>query len=121
MVIVELVERNLDYLLIYLPVINAVKTEIYNTEFTESEAKFSVSSANGRKLLTASCENIPSDCVNVYFRIIDGNGDFVYEAYPAAKDGNVCMYFDELSSDCTVSLIYENNGELYETVSKSLE
>ena len=121
LVIVELVERNLDYLLIYLPVINAVKTEIYNTEFTDSEAKFSVTSANGRKLLTASCENIPSDCVNVYFRIIDGNGDFVYEAYPAAKDGNVCMYFDELSSDCTVSLIYENNGELYETVSKSLE
>lgn len=121
LVIIELVERNLDYLLTYLPVINAGEAELSNIKSTDGEAVFVTSSVNGGKLLTATCEEIPSDCTDVYFRIMDTDGEHVYEAYPAAKDGDACMYFDELSSDCKVSLIYEYNGELYETVSKSLE
>lgn len=121
LVIIELVERNLDYLLIYLPVVNACEVEMGDTDFTDSEVVYSVASTNGHKLLTASCNDIPSDCINVYFRITGADGDTVYEAYPAAKDGDACMYFEEFPTDCKVSLIYEYNGKMYETSSKSLE
>ena len=121
LVIIELVERNLDYLLVYLPIINAYECEKINSEFTESEVEFAVSSLNGHVLLTASCEDVPENCVNVYFRITDSKGDGVYEAYPSAKDGDVCMYFDELSSECKVSLIYEHDGKMYETIAKTVK
>ncbi len=121
LVIIELVERNLDYLLTYLPVINACEMEVNDTEFVDNKVEFSVVSSNGRELLTASCEDIPTDCINMYFHIISGEGETVYEAYPAAKDGNACMYFQEIPVDCKVSLIYEYDGKIYETASKSLE
>lgn len=119
-VIIELVERNLSYLLWQLPIIVAQETEIEADENVNVKPEILVENKNGFKLISAKVENIPSDCLNVYFRVDTEGEEKIFEAYPSAADGDTCIYLEEISEKAEISIIYEFEGKIYETLKNSI-
>lgn len=119
-VIIELVERNIPYLLWQLPIIEAQETEVEVTDMTNTEPIFTVTDKNGYKLVSATVPDIPKECVNVYFKVQTGDDSVIYEAYPSAENGDACLYIESIPEDAGLSVIYEYNGKIYETLKNSI-
>lgn len=119
-VVIELVERNLPFLLYELPIIEPEEADVEVTDIIEAVPDVQVDSVSGYNLITAYVKDMPKDCINVYFRYSTSEGDVVLEAYPSAEDGDACLYLKEISEDAEISVIYEYNGNIYETLKNSV-
>ena len=118
--IIEIVERNIPWLLDYLPVIEASEVTVETDKEKEVCPEIYVRSVSGYYLLEALVPEIPEKCINVYFRIADGDSQVIYEAYPSAEKGDASIYLEELPKEAEISIIYEYNGETYETLKKTI-
>lgn len=111
LVVVEIVERNIKNLLIYLPVAQAPLANVTSTGEVDLTPKAEITKKSGFNLITIECQEIPKDVIDVYVEV-DG---VTYEAYPSAQVGVACLYLKEVNADCKFRVIFEKNGELLST------
>ena len=119
-VVIELVERNLPLLLEKPPVIEASVVTVESQKEKAVSPEFCVSKVNGYNLLEASIPELPQDCTEIYFKVYNGDETVVYEAYPSAPNGDACIYIEELLENAEISVIYEYNGTIFETLKNTV-
>lgn len=111
LVVIEIVERNIKNLLVYLPVAEAPQVNVKADGEAGFTPKAMVSTKSGFNLITIDCPEIPKDVIDIYVEV-DG---VVYEAYPSAQEGTACLYLPELNEKCKITVIFGKNGELLST------
>ena len=111
LVVIEIVERNIANLLIYLPVTPAPQVSISPNGEINLTPKAQISTKSGFDLITIDCPEISRETIDIYVKI----DDVVYEAYPSAQDGNACLYIKELNEECKITVIFEENGQFLST------
>ena len=111
LVVIEIVERNIKNLLVYLPIAQAPEANVSATKETDFIPKAQIIKKSGFNLITIDCAEIPEDTIDIYVEV-DG---VTYEAYPSAETGVACLYLKEVNTDCELSVIFEKNGELLST------
>lgn len=108
-VMVEIVERNLNYLLKYLPIMPSPEREISVPETVVGKTVFSLSDGGkapeGTVALTGKLPVVPDDTSAVYVV----GGDKAFEAFLTENNG-FCVYIpQELEADC---LVFTVGGKL---------
>lgn len=119
-VIIEIVERNIPLLLENPPVIEAMTTNVTADKKNEIKPEITAKNASGLYLLEAEISTLPEDCTDIYFKVYNGEEYVTYEAFPSAKNGDACIYLKELLEGAEVSVIYEYNGTIYETLKNTV-
>ncbi len=108
LIVLEIVERNLGNLLKYLPIIPAQTVDITADKTVDGEITADIEKKGRNYLITVSSDAIPEECTQIYFVI----NDKVYEAYPAAENGDSCMYIEAEAFDGgNVSVIFDTDNE----------
>ncbi len=110
LVVLEIVERNIDKLLQYPPVVEAESVEVEASEPVDINIEAAAALQNGMNYITINTDEIlPS--VNVYVKI----NDVIYEAYPCGGEADVSLYLGENIVIDDISVIYETDGRYFET------
>lgn len=120
-VVIEIVERNLKLLLENPPVIEHKEVVITTDEELSDMPECSVKQVSGNQFISVEIDNMPKECIKVYFKISTESDDKIYEAYPSGPNGNPCMYIKELPDNAKLSVMYEYNGKIYESLKNSLD
>ena len=120
-VVIEIVERNLKLLLENPPVIEHKEVVITTNEELSDMPECSVKQVSGNQFISVEIDNMPKECIKVYFKISTESDDKIYEAYPSGPNGNPCMYIKELPDNAKLSVMYEYNGKIYESLKNSLD
>lgn len=119
-VVIEIVERNLPVLLDELPIIEPEEVDVEVTDTVQAVPNIQIDSVSGYNLITTYVKDMPEDCIDVYFRFTTQDGDVVFEAYPSAEYGDACLYLKEVPENAELSVIYEYNGKIFETLKNSV-
>lgn len=115
-VLIELVERNLDYLITYIPVMESPVREIIAVEKTmgtvEAALQEKVKAPEGLKLWKGTLPETP-DAGSAIYVSCDGT---VYEAFCLAENG-FAVYLPEGKQPSAVAAMYDSQMLAYELVS----